>query len=111
MSETLNKKQKRRLKKKKILRKVKQKTQRNKQIIKKIKIISKNIRKAINLLKTNYSEESKSKIEEMLKNFYQEIDKAVSKGIVHKNEASRRKSRLTKQFNQVLKSSQNLSKV
>lgn len=29
----------------------------------------------------------------------QEIDKAVSKGVIHKNQAARRKSRLTKKFN------------
>ncbi|MDD3238419.1 MAG: 30S ribosomal protein S20 [Candidatus Gastranaerophilales bacterium] len=37
-----------------------------------------------------------------LSNVYQLCDKAVSKGILHKNTASRKKSRLTKAINKLL---------
>lgn len=40
-------------------------------------------------------EEAKSDLVKAIK----EIDKAVSKGVIHKNQAARRKSRLTKKFN------------
>lgn len=112
MSEqTLSKKQKRRLKKRKILRKVAQETQRNKQIIKKIKVLLKNLKKNIVNLKTNFSEQEKLKVEQMLRDSYKEIDKAVSKGVFHKNEAARKKSRIMLFYNKTVSSIQNLSKV
>jgi small subunit ribosomal protein S20 len=40
----------------------------------------------------------KTKAAEALKNAYQVIDKAVSKGILHKNSAARKKSRLAHQL-------------
>lgn len=108
----INKKQKRKLKKRKILRKVAEKTQRNKSIIKKIKVLTKNVKKSILALKSNYSEENRNKIEISLKELCKEIDKACSKGVVHKNEAARRKSRIMQFFNKTLQSLQNnLSKV
>lgn len=112
MSEqTLSKKQKRRLKKRKILRKVAEKTQRNKQITKKVKVLLKNVRKSIINLKSNFSEQQKLNVEEMLRQAYKEIDKAVSKGVFHKNEAARKKSRITQFYNKTISSIQNLSKV
>ncbi|MFN3995730.1 MAG: 30S ribosomal protein S20 [bacterium] len=107
----VSKKQKRRLKKRKILRKVAQRTQRNKSIMKKVKVLIKNTRKSILSLKTNYSEENKAKIESMLREVVKEIDKACSKGVIHKNEASRRKSRIMSLYNKVIQSLGNLSKV
>ncbi|MCS7164678.1 MAG: 30S ribosomal protein S20 [Candidatus Calescibacterium sp.] len=110
MSETVSKKQKRKLKKRKILRKVYKRTLRNKQIIKKVKVLLKNLRKAILSLNSNSSEQDKSKVEEMLRNFYKEIDKAVSKGVIHKNEAARKKSRITVLYNKQVNLSQQLVK-
>ncbi|GAB4308318.1 30S ribosomal protein S20 [Pseudothermotoga elfii] len=42
------------------------------------------------------TEESSEKIEELLKQAIAAIDKAASKGVIHKNQAARRKSRLMK---------------
>ncbi|MCS7243785.1 MAG: 30S ribosomal protein S20 [Candidatus Calescibacterium sp.] len=111
MSETLSKKQKRKLKKRKLLRKVSNRTERNKQITKKIKVLIKNFKKAVLGLKSNFSEENKVKAEEMLKQIYKEVDKAASKGVFHKNEAARKKSRITTFYNKNIGNMQNLTKV
>ncbi|MEN3015650.1 MAG: 30S ribosomal protein S20 [bacterium] len=102
--QTTNKKQKRKLKKRKILRKVAKRTLRNKQIMKKIKVMSKNIKKTIASLvgSNSLSNSELQQIQNMIGNFYKEVDRAVSKGVMHKNEAARRKSRITKYFNNVL---------
>jgi small subunit ribosomal protein S20 len=42
------------------------------------------------------TKESSEKIEELLKQAIAAIDKAASKGVIHKNQAARRKSRLMK---------------
>ncbi|MFN3478212.1 MAG: 30S ribosomal protein S20 [bacterium] len=107
----VSKKQKRRLKKRKILRKVAQRTQKNKSIMKKVKVLIKNTRKSILYLKSNYSEENKVKVDSMLREVVKEIDKACSKNVIHKNEASRRKSRIMNFYNKVIQSLGNLSKV
>lgn len=96
---TVNKKQKRRLKKAKLLRKVLKKTLRNKSILKKIKVLYKNVKKLILEYSNNKNDELKNKINEKLIEFYKEIDKAASKGVIHKNESARKKSRITTLFN------------
>ncbi|MCS6956218.1 MAG: 30S ribosomal protein S20 [Candidatus Calescibacterium sp.] len=111
MSEMLSKKQKRKLKKRKLLRKVSNKTEKNKQITKKIKVLMKNFKKIVLGFKSNFSEESKIKAEEMLKQIYEEVDKATSKGVFHKNEAARKKSRITTFYNKTIGNLQNLTKV
>jgi len=49
------------------------------------------------------SEDDKSKLAEAVAKVYQLCDKAVSKGILHKNTAARKKSRLTKAVNKLQK--------
>ena len=47
------------------------------------------------------SSEDKSELNAALSKVYQLCDKAVSKGILHKNTAARKKSRLTKALNKL----------
>ncbi|MGB9638462.1 MAG: 30S ribosomal protein S20 [bacterium] len=96
---TVNKKQKRKLKKAKLLRKVLKRTLRNKAVLKKIKVLYKNLKKLISQYSSNKTEELKNLINEKLREFYKEVDKAVSKGVIHKNESARKKSRITTLFN------------
>jgi len=46
--------------------------------------------------------EDKDKVKELLSNAYKLLDKSVSKGVLHKNTAARKKSRLTKYVNKTL---------
>ncbi len=46
-------------------------------------------------------QEDKSELNKALSKAYQLCDKAVSKGIIHKNTAARKKSRLTKAVNKL----------
>ena len=46
--------------------------------------------------------EDTSKVQELLSNAYKLLDKSVSKGVLHKNTAARKKSRLTKFVNKTL---------
>ncbi|HBC92857.1 MAG TPA: 30S ribosomal protein S20 [Pelotomaculum sp.] len=55
------------------------------------------IRKFEEALKTADREDAGLK----LRNAVRELDKAVTKGILHKNAASRKKSRLTRRFNKI----------
>ncbi len=43
-----------------------------------------------------------SKVQELLNYAYKLLDKSVSKGVLHKNTAARKKSRLTKHVNKTL---------
>ncbi len=52
------------------------------------------VKKARVALATNEKEEAKAKVLEAVK----ALDKAASKGVIHKNNAARRKSRLMKQL-------------
>ncbi len=45
---------------------------------------------------------NKDQVTALLNNAYKVIDKAVSKGVFHKNTAARKKSRLTKHVNKTL---------
>ncbi|MCQ2958177.1 MAG: 30S ribosomal protein S20 [Candidatus Gastranaerophilales bacterium] len=44
----------------------------------------------------------KDKVQELLNNAYKLLDSSVSKGVLHKNTASRKKSRLTRFVNKTL---------
>ncbi len=44
----------------------------------------------------------KNKVQELLNNAYKLLDSSVSKGVLHKNTAARKKSRLTKYVNKTL---------
>ncbi len=96
---TVNKKQKRRLKKAKLLRKVLKITLRNKAVLKKVKVLFKNTKKLILQYANNKNEELKNTINEKLRELYKELDKAAAKGVIHKNESARKKSRITTLFN------------
>ena len=61
------------------------KSKNNKYVKKTIKTSIKKVRKANN----------KEEVEKLLPDAYSILDKAVKKGVIHKNNASRRKSRLT----------------
>jgi small subunit ribosomal protein S20 len=70
------------------------KTLRNKMIKSKIKTLTKNVESAV-------AEGDKTKAEAALKVAISEISKAASKGIYHKNNASRKISRLTLAVNKM----------
>ena len=55
------------------------------------------VRRVLEALKDNTE-----KVQELLNNAYKVIDKSVSKGVLHKNTAARKKSRLTKFVNKTL---------
>lgn len=55
------------------------------------------IKRVENLVEENNVEEAKA----VLKTTIKKIDKAVQKGIIHKNNGSRQKSRLTKKVNKM----------
>ena len=55
------------------------------------------IRRVLEALKDNTE-----KVQELLNNAYKTIDKSVSKGVLHKNTAARKKSRLTNFVNKIL---------
>ena len=55
------------------------------------------IRRVLEALKDNTE-----KVQELLNVAYKTIDKSVSKGVLHKNTAARKKSRLTKFVNKTL---------
>jgi small subunit ribosomal protein S20 len=50
------------------------------------------------------SENDKEKAEVALKTVIKKLDKAAAKGVIHKNTAAHKKSRLTKKFNQAFAS-------
>jgi len=59
------------------------------------------IKTAIKKVLTIAESEDKSELNTALSKVYQLCDKAVSKGILHRNTAARRKSRLTKAINKM----------
>ncbi len=61
------------------------------------------LRTAIRKLERSLAENDRQVIEQNLRNALRAIDKAVTKGILHKNTAARKKSRLTKKYNQQIK--------
>ncbi len=83
---------------KKRVKVTKRKTAYNKAIKEKIKSALGEARKQI-----DKNPESK-KIEELIKKTIRELDKAVSRGVIHKNTAARKKSRLMKKLHKALAS-------
>ncbi len=59
------------------------------------------IKTAVKKVLTVANSEDKSELNALLSKAYQLCDKAVSKGILHKNTAARKKSRLTKAVNKL----------
>lgn len=59
------------------------------------------IKTAVKKVLSAASSEDKSELNALLSKVYQLCDKAVSKGILHKNTAARKKSRLTKAVNRL----------
>jgi len=80
----------------KYLRQTKKRTERNQKIKKELKEFIKDIRKAVVL-------NDKTKLQELSQRLQKLVDKAAQKRIIKKNNASRKKSRLMKQINMVLK--------
>jgi small subunit ribosomal protein S20 len=56
-------------------------------------------------VRTNVTASDAETTKEALRQAIKMIDKAAQRGIIHKNQAARRKSRITKQANTVLKAS------
>ncbi len=73
---------------KKRLRQTLRRNMRNKAIRSRIKTVSKKVLKAV--------EEKDAKVNEYLSIAYKTIDMAVSKGVIHKNQAARKKASLAK---------------
>ena len=61
------------------------------------------IKTAIKKVLTAATSEDKSQVNELLSKVYQLCDKAAGKGIIHKNTAARKKSRLTKAVAKLVK--------
>ena len=59
------------------------------------------IKTAIKKVLAAAASDDKSQVNELLSKVYQLCDKAVGKGILHKNTAARKKSRLTKAVNKL----------
>lgn len=74
------------------IRSTKRKTARNQLIESRVTNVLKKTREALSAKDT-------ATAPELVKKTIAELDKAVSKGILHKNNAARRKSRITKQLN------------
>jgi small subunit ribosomal protein S20 len=73
--------------------------QRNSQVKSSVRTVSKKILKIMEAQKPEISS-----IESLLKEFSSTIDNAAGKGIIHKNTAARKKSRLAKRANAIKKS-------
>ncbi len=79
---------------KKALRQSKRRRQKNLRQLKAMKDIIKNIRKLA-------LENKKAEVEKLLPQAYKAIDKAAKNGIIKKNNADRKKSRLTRLINKI----------
>jgi small subunit ribosomal protein S20 len=65
------------------------------------KLFLNKIKSISNVENNNYISEIKLQAKEILNKFYSMIDKAVKKGIVHKNTAARKKSRFDKIYKSI----------
>lgn len=79
------------------IRQAQKRNLRNASIRSKIKTVSKRIEEAI-------TEKNQENVKKFLKEIVRAVNSAVSKGVLHKNTASRKISRLSKLANTVLKS-------
>lgn len=66
------------------------------------RIIKSHFKKAVKRVYLAMEQADKENLGELLKTALSEIDKAASKGTIHKNQAARRKSRLTLKVNHFL---------
>ena len=71
------------------------------------RVVKSSIKTAISGVNEAISGKDASAVSEALNKAIRELDKAVSKGVIHKNVASRRKSRLTRKVNLLLAKSDN----
>jgi len=78
---------------KKRVRQIRKRTIRNKIIKARVKTAIKNFNKAL---------ENQENVEEALRMAVKTIDKAASKGVIHKNNAARKKSKLYKKYNEII---------
>jgi small subunit ribosomal protein S20 len=65
------------------------------------KLFLNKIKSITNVENSNYTSEIKLQVKEILNKFYSIIDKAVKKGLVHKNTAARKKSRFDKIYKSI----------
>ncbi len=79
---------------KKRVRVTRKKTLRNKRVKTLVKTAIKKFEEAVN-------KHDVEKAREELRNATKTIDKAATKGVIHKNNAARKKSRLTAKFNEI----------
>lgn len=75
------------------VRQIRKRTIRNKIVKAKVKKAIKNFNKAL---------ENQENVEEALRLAVKTIDKAASKGVIHKNNAARKKSKLYKKYNETI---------
>jgi len=75
------------------VRQIRKRTIRNKIVKAKVKKAIKNFNKAL---------ENQENVEEALRLAVKTIDKAASKGVIHKNNAARKKSKLYKKYNETV---------
>jgi small subunit ribosomal protein S20 len=59
------------------------------------------MRTAVRSFRTAVTENNNETAELKLREAIRQLDKAVSKGVIHRNQAARKKSRLTKQLNRM----------
>jgi len=100
------KQQLRRRKKKREMRKNLKRRLRNKAVRTRVKNLTKEFKKLLEQLKSAKAEEIetlKATIDEKLRTLYKAIDMAYSKGVFHRNEAARRKSRAASRYAKILK--------
>jgi small subunit ribosomal protein S20 len=64
---------------------------------KRISEMKKLMKEALSLL----SQQNKAEVEKMLPNIYKAIDKAAKRGVIKKNTAARKKSRIAKKLNAI----------
>ena len=67
------------------------------------KVIKSKVKTAFKKLSISMDAKKKNEVEEDLKNYVREIDKAVKKGVYHRNKGKRNKSRIMKKINQLFK--------
>ena len=63
------------------------------------KAVKSELKTAVRATRTAVAERDKAKATAALQNANRKLDKAVSKGVIHKNQASRKISRLARQLN------------
>ena len=62
-------------------------------------VIKKNVKESFKKIEKLLKEDKKEEAKKVLSDFYSSIDKAAKRGVIKKNTASRKKSRVTKMIN------------